>query len=145
MQRQLAAVPIARRRRAVLVLTTLATLLIATGVLPWTRPAPASVRVIAVAALLSGLLTLLIAWGLATSLRRDAELTSEAELDAVLAAAGGGCDCGHDHGGAGHADHADPATTPDTAPGAAVSECASGTPDCAHNCAACVLARPASR
>jgi hypothetical protein len=128
MQRQLSAVPIPRRRRAISVLFVLAALLVAAGILPWVRPAPVSVRVIAVAALLSGLLALSIVWGLATSVRLDTRRAAEVELDAVLAAAGGGCDCGHDHGAQGHPDAATPA-------------CASGDADCQHTCESCVLAQ----
>jgi hypothetical protein len=130
MQRQLAAVPLARRQRALAVLTALAVLLIVAGVLPWARPAPVAVRVIAVAALLSGLLALLIAWGLATSVRLERRRTAEAQIDSVLAAAGGGCNCGHDHGGHDHGAAAHPAP---------VATCAPDAPDCTHRCEACVL------
>jgi hypothetical protein len=131
MQRQLAAVPVARRRRAIAVLSLLALLLLVAGTLPWVRPAPVSVRVIAVAALLSGLLGLLIAWGLAASVRLERRRVAEAEIDAVLAAAGGGCDCGHDHEGHDHGGEAHPATPAAT--------CAADAPDCTHTCEACVL------
>jgi hypothetical protein len=130
MQRQLATVPLARRRRAIAVLFLLALLLIVAGTLPWVRPAPVSVRVIAVAALLSGLLGLLIAWGLATSVRLERRRAAEAEIDSVLAAAGGGCDCGHDHGADAHEAHPEPAAC---APGADAND------SCPHTCEACVL------
>jgi hypothetical protein len=144
MQRQLAAVPLARRQRALAVLTALAVLLIVAGVLPWARPAPVAVRVIAVAALLSGLLALLIAWGLATSVRLERRRTAEAQIDSVLAAAGGGCDCGHDHGGHDHGGHDhgghdhgghDHGAAAHPAP---VATCAPDAPDCTHRCEACV-------
>jgi hypothetical protein len=131
MQRQLAAVPLARRRRAIAVLFLLALLLVVAGTLPWVRPAPASVRVIAVAALLSGLLGLLIAWGLATSVRLERRRATEAEIDSVLAAAGGGCDCGHEHGADAH-----PAPIAACADGA---DGVGGADSCPHTCEACLL------
>jgi hypothetical protein len=129
MQRQLAAVPVARRRRAIAVVFLFALLLIVAGVLPWVRPAPVSVRVIAVAALFSGLLALLIAWGLAASVRLERRRVAEAEIDAVLAAAGGGCDCGHDHGAEVHPEPA----------AACAGGADAGADSCPHTCAACVL------
>ena len=127
-QRQLSAVPAAQRRRAAGALVLLAVLLAVAGVLPWVRPAPPSVRVIAVAALLAALLAALVAWGLASSVRLDTRRADEARLDAMLAASAGSCDCGHDHGGDPH-------------PAAEAQPCASADDSCQHDCAACVLSR----
>ena len=131
MQRLLSAVPAARRRRAVLALTLMAGLFVAIGILPWTAPAPTGVRASAVAALIAGILIALIAWGLARSVRLDARHAAEARLDSVLAAAGGGCDCGHDHGAEGH-------DVTVVAPDCAGN--GEGT-ECAHSCDACVLSQ----
>jgi hypothetical protein len=110
-------------------MAVLAVLLVVIGILPWTAPAPSEVRASAVAALIAGVLAALIAWGLARSVALERRQASEAQLDAVLHAAGGGCDCGHDHGPAG--EH----------PAAEAEACASpGGTECTHSCATCVLA-----
>lgn len=150
MQRQLSLVPPPRRLRAAAALGLLAALLVTAGILPWTAAAPTSVRVIAVAALVAGVLAAGIGWGLASSVRNDARLRAEAELDALLTATGGGCDCGGDHSGHDHAaaaaggpDAGDWRATDTVTGGPAAAPCPSdgaGT-DCAHSCAACVLAR----
>jgi hypothetical protein len=139
MQRQLSAVPAARRRQAVRALSVLSVLFLAVGILPWTAPAPLSVRLVALVAVLAAALGASIAWGLAHSITLDRQRAREAEFDAMLAAAGGGCNCGTDHGAGGH-----PAR-----PGA-TDAASSADPDCpadghgatcAHDCAACVLSQ----
>ncbi len=133
MQRQLAAVPVARRRQAAIALSLLAVLLLVVGVLPWTAPSAPGVRVSAVAALLAGVLVAFIAWGLIASVGRQARETAAAELDGLLAEAAGGCDCGHDHSAELH--------------GAAPAEASCPSPsgeaghECNHTCDACVLSQ----
>ena len=133
-QRQLSAVPVARRRQAVAALAAFAVLFLAVGILPWTAPAPLSVRLIALVALLAAGLAAAIAWGLAHSITLDRQRVREAELDALLTAAGGGCDCGTDHGATAHPAHpVHSATEPCSTDGRGHS--------CAHDCAACVLSQ----
>jgi len=63
---------------------------------------------------------------------------AEAEFDALLADAAGGCDCGHDHehGVLGHP------PVPDCAvEGAGVEGIAADSADCPHTCATCVLSQ----
>jgi hypothetical protein len=131
----LSAVPVERRRRAAVGLGLMAVLLAAIAILPWTAAAPASVRVLAVAALAAAGFAGLLAWGLAHSIALDARRLAEAELDAqLIAAAGEGCDCGHDHLADGSL-HGSAAAAP-------ASDCAA-TPnsECPHTCPSCVLAQ----
>ena len=97
---QLSAVPIGHRRRAAIGLGLMSALLAAAGILPWTAAAPASIRVLAIAALAAAAFAALIAWGLARSTVVDSRRQAEAQLDQALIAAAGAitCDCGHDHG-----------------------------------------------
>jgi hypothetical protein len=131
----LSAVPVEQRRRAAIGLGLIAVLLAVIGILPWAAAAPASVRVLAVAALVAAVLAGFLAWGLAHSISVDTARRAEAELDAqLIAAAGHSCDCGHDH----QAD-ATPHGTQSTAPSTACE--ASPDADCPHTCASCVLAQ----
>jgi hypothetical protein len=138
MQRQLSAVPAARRRQAVVALSILSVLFLAVGILPWTAPAPLSVRLVALVAVVAAGLGASIAWGLAHSIKLDQLRAREAEFDAMLAAAGGGCNCGTDHGTGGH-----PARSQATPGGSADPDCPADGHGaaCAHDCAACVLSQ----
>jgi hypothetical protein len=131
---QLATVPVESRRRAATGLALMAVLLLVVGVLPWASAAPASVRILATAALLAALFSGLLAWGLARSVTLEARRLQEAELDQTLLGAMS-CDCGHDHAADGTMDGSAPAAPP-AVPCDAVPDT-----DCPHTCASCVLAQ----
>jgi hypothetical protein len=137
MQRQLAVVPVARRRQAATVLLAFAVLLAVAGILPLAAPAPVEVRIVAVAALAVAAITVLVAWGLLHSVTIERRRVAEAELDALLAGHGPGCECGHDHGA--------PDGAPPAAPAPAAAACGAGDADCRHDCASCVLSRTNER
>ncbi len=123
----------------------LAVVFVVAGVLPWCGPAPTLVRLLAIVAIVVGLLVAGLAWGLLHSVALDARRAQEAALDAVLHAAAGGCDCGN-HGDAPGAAGHDPGRLDAAQPGRATeatdatcATCAPSQSDCPHTCANCAL------
>jgi hypothetical protein len=119
---QLSSVPVQRRRRAAATAGLAAALLVAVGIVPWTGPAPVTIRVLAAVALAVAALFALVAWELLTSVRADvAELRLDSAAAATLAAAGV-FDHGHDH-------------DPDEMH---VSDACPSGQSCTHDCATCL-------
>ena len=125
MSSSLSSIPAARRRHAAAITGLLAALLAAMGVVPWVGVAPTTVRVFSVVALVAAVLTAFVAWGLLTSASADqAEARLDEAIVSTVAAAGGACDCGHEH-------------DPDEMHIA--DACPTGE-TCTHSCETCVLA-----
>ncbi len=100
------------------------------GILPWVGASSAGVRILAVVALLAGVVVALVAWGLLQSISADRQRAEEAELDAVLieaAGPAGACSCGHEH-------------DPDELHITDACEHDGAGAACGHDCDSCVLA-----
>jgi hypothetical protein len=127
-------------------MSLLAVLLVAIGVLPWCGPATLGVRIIATVALVAGVVLALLAWGMLHSTVIDTRREREAQLDSTLietaGRAGAGCGCGHEHDPDElHFTDADPAG--DALEGriaAAREPCSADAADCTHTCQDCTLA-----
>lgn len=93
---QLSDVPPAARRRLAVLMLPCAAVLLAAGSVVLARPDGLGWSLAAIALLALGVLLVLVAAGLRRSATDDEAALAEAELDATLAAAAGGCgdDCG---------------------------------------------------
>ncbi len=97
----------AQRRRAAATLGLFAMLFLAVGAVAFSGGPDLTVHIFGIIALVTAALLVLMAWGLAHSVKVDAAAAraaaADADLDAAIAQAlsehdGASCGCGHDHG-----------------------------------------------